>query len=245
MSKILRIENLCKNYKEKKNELSIIKDLNWELNEGDFIAVLGKSGSGKSTFLNLIGILDKADEGNIFIEGREINSLKEEERDKVRNQCLGFVFQFHYLLPEFTALENVMLPALATKNEDKEKIKERAIKLLEDVELGERINHRPSELSGGEKQRVAIARTLATKPEVILLDEPTSALDPATINDFISLLNELSKTTTIVVVSHEMDLIKSFADKVLFLKDGSILEYGTPDDILNSKNPIVREFLGK
>lgn len=108
-----------------------------------------------------------------------------------------------------------------------------------------KIDSYPSKLSGGEKQRVAIARTLATKPEVILLDEPTSALDPATINDFISLLNELSKTTTIVVVSHEMDLIKSFADKVLFLKDGSILEYGTPDDILNSKNPIVREFLGK
>ena len=180
MSKILRIENLCKNYKEKKNELSIIKDLNWELNEGDFIAVLGKSGSGKSTFLNLIGILDKADEGNIFIEGREINSLKEEERDKVRNQCLGFVFQFHYLLPEFTALENVMLPALATKNEGKEKIKERAIKLLEDVELGERINHRPSELSGGEKQRVAIARALINNPKIILADEPTGNLDVET-----------------------------------------------------------------
>ena len=148
MSKILRIENLCKNYKEKKNELSIIKDLNWELNEGDFVAVLGKSGSGKSTFLNLIGILDKADEGNIFIEGREINSLKEEERDKVRNQCLGFVFQFHYLLPEFTALENVMLPALAKRNEDKVKLKERAIKLLEDVELGERINHNPPIVTG-------------------------------------------------------------------------------------------------
>ncbi len=223
MSKILRIENLCKNYKEKKNELSIIKDLNWELNEGDFVAVLGKSGSGKSTFLNLIGILDKADEGNIFIEGREINSLKEEERDKVRNQCLGFVFQFHYLLPEFTALENVMLPALATKNEDKEKIKERAIKLLEDVELGERINHRPSELSGGEKQRVAIARALINNPKIILADEPTGNLDVETsevIHKVLKKINE-EKKQTIIVVTHSEELASVCKARV-YLKKGKL-----------------------
>lgn len=223
MSKILRIENLCKNYKEKKNELSIIKDLNWELNEGDFVAVLGKSGSGKSTFLNLIGILDKADEGNIFIEGKEINSLKEEERDKVRNQCLGFVFQFHYLLPEFTALENVMLPALATKNEDKEKIKERAIKLLEDVELGERINHRPSELSGGEKQRVAIARALINNPKIILADEPTGNLDVETsevIHKVLKKINE-EKKQTIIVVTHSEELASVCKARV-YLKKGKL-----------------------
>lgn len=223
MSKILRIENLCKNYKEKKNELSIIKDLNWELDEGDFVAVLGKSGSGKSTFLNLIGILDKADEGNIFIEGREINSLKEEERDKVRNQCLGFVFQFHYLLPEFTALENVMLPALATKNEDKEKIKERAIKLLEDVELGERINHRPSELSGGEKQRVAIARALINNPKIILADEPTGNLDVETsevIHKVLKKINE-EKKQTIIVVTHSEELASVCKARV-YLKKGKL-----------------------
>ena len=223
MSKILRIENLCKNYKEKKNELSIIKDLNWELNEGDFVAVLGKSGSGKSTFLNLIGILDKADEGNIFIEGREVNSLKEEERDKVRNQCLGFVFQFHYLLPEFTALENVMLPALATKNEDKEKIKERAIKLLEDVELGERINHRPSELSGGEKQRVAIARALINNPKIILADEPTGNLDVETsevIHKVLKKINE-EKKQTIIVVTHSEELASVCKARV-YLKKGKL-----------------------
>lgn len=223
MSKILRIENLCKNYKEKKNELSIIKDLNWELNEGDFVAVLGKSGSGKSTFLNLIGILDKADEGNIFIEGREINSLKEEERDKVRNQCLGFVFQFHYLLPEFTALENVMLPALATKNEGKEKIKERAIKLLEDVELGERINHRPSELSGGEKQRVAIARALINNPKIILADEPTGNLDVETsevIHKVLKKINE-EKKQTIIVVTHSEELASVCKARV-YLKKGKL-----------------------
>lgn len=223
MNKILKIENLCKNYKEKKNELSIIKDLNWELDEGDFVAVLGKSGSGKSTFLNLIGILDKADEGNIFIEGKEVNSLKEEERDKVRNQFLGFVFQFHYLLPEFTALENVMLPALATKNEDKEQIKERAIKLLEDVELSERINHKPSELSGGEKQRVAIARALINNPKIILADEPTGNLDVETsevIHKILKKINE-EKKQTIIVVTHSEELASVCKARV-YLKKGKL-----------------------
>lgn len=223
MNKILKIENLCKNYKEKKNELSIIKDLNWELDEGDFVAVLGKSGSGKSTFLNLIGILDKADEGNIFIEGKEVNSLKEEERDKVRNQFLGFVFQFHYLLPEFSALENVMLPALATKNEGKEQIKERAIKLLEDVELSERINHKPSELSGGEKQRVAIARALINNPKIILADEPTGNLDVETsevIHKILKKINE-EKKQTIIVVTHSEELASVCKARV-YLKKGKL-----------------------
>ena len=125
-----------------------------------------------------------------------------------------------------------------------DEINDLAKRLLSEVNIIDKIDSYPSKLSGGEKQRVAIARALATKPEVILFDEPTSALDPNTISDFISLLNELSKTTTIVVVSHEMDLIKTFADKVLFLKNGNILEYGTPDEILNSKNEEVRRFLG-
>ena len=224
MNKILKIENLCKNYKEKKNKLSIINDLNWELDEGDFVAVLGKSGSGKSTFLNLIGILDKADEGNIFIEGKEINSLKEDERDKMRNELLGFVFQFHYLLPEFTALENVMLPALAKRNEDKVKLKERAIKLLEDVELGERINHKPSELSGGEKQRVAIARALIKEPLIVLADEPTANLDSKTGESILDLMKELNekKGVTFIFSSHDNKIIER-GKRVVYLRDGEIV----------------------
>lgn len=223
MNKILKIENLCKNYKEKKNELNIIKDLNWELNEGDFVAVLGKSGSGKSTFLNLIGILDKADKGNIFIEGKEVNSLKEEERDKVRNQFLGFVFQFHYLLPEFTALENVMIPALATKGENKNSIKERAIKLLEEVELGERLNHKPSELSGGEKQRVAIARALINNPKILLADEPTGNLDVETSEVIHRVLEKINreKKQTIIVVTHSEELASVCKARV-YLKKGKL-----------------------
>ena len=146
---ILQLKELSKSFKEKKTELKIIDNLSWEVKEQDFIAVLGKSGSGKSTFLNLIGILDKPDSGEIFIENKNINDLKEEERDLLRNRFLGFVFQFHYLLPEFSALENVMMPALINKKIDKKKIKEKAMELLKSVELEDRFDHKPSELSGG------------------------------------------------------------------------------------------------
>ena len=136
---ILQLKELSKSFKEKKTELKIIDNLSWEVKEQDFIAVLGKSGSGKSTFLNLIGILDKPDSGEIFIENKNINDLKEEERDLLRNRFLGFVFQFHYLLPEFSALENVMMPALINKKIDKKKIKEKAMELLKSVELEDRL----------------------------------------------------------------------------------------------------------
>lgn len=223
MNKILKIENLNKSYKEKTNELKIINNLNWELNEGDFAAVMGKSGSGKSTFLNLIGILDKADSGNIFLAGQEIKGLNDKERDKIRNKFLGFVFQFHYLLPEFTALENVMMPALVGKKIDKEKIKNRAIALLNDVELGERMYHKPSELSGGEKQRVAIARALINEPKILLADEPTGNLDIETsevIHNILCKLNK-EKKQTIIVVTHDEELANVCKERV-YLKKGKI-----------------------
>ena len=223
MSSIIKVENLNKSYKEKKNELKIIQDLNWELNEGDFVAVLGKSGSGKSTFLNLIGILDKADSGSIFIEGQNVNDLSDAQRDKIRNKFLGFVFQFHYLLPEFTALENVMLPALAQRGVDKTKVKERATELLTDVELGERLHHKPSELSGGEKQRVAIARALMNEPKILLADEPTGNLDGETSEVIHSILHKINKEKkqTIIVVTHSEELANVCKERV-YLKKGKL-----------------------
>lgn len=234
---MISIKKISKKY----NNKYVFRNISFDINDNEKLLIIGPSGCGKTTLIRCLNGLNKIDSGNIFLNGVKISNID----DVALKSKVGMVFQNYNLFPHLSVRENVSLaPKLLKMGNDKE-IDDLVKRLLSEVNIINKIDSYPSKLSGGEKQRVAIARTLATKPEVILLDEPTSALDPATINDFISLLNELSKTTTIVVVSHEMDLIKSFADKVLFLKDGSILEYGTPDDILNSKNPIVREFLGK
>ena len=234
---MISIKKISKKY----NNKYVFRNISFDINDNEKLLIIGPSGCGKTTLIRCLNGLNKIDSGNIFLNGVKISNLD----DVVLKSKVGMVFQNYNLFPHLSVRENVSLAPKLLKMGNEKEIDDLVKRLLSEVNIINKIDSYPSKLSGGEKQRVAIARTLATKPEVILLDEPTSALDPATINDFISLLNELSKTTTIVVVSHEMDLIKSFADKVLFLKDGSILEYGTPDDILNSKNPIVREFLGK
>lgn len=234
---MISIKKISKKY----NNKYVFRNISFDINDNEKLLIIGPSGCGKTTLIRCLNGLNKINSGNIFLNGVKISNID----DVTLKSKVGMVFQNYNLFPHLTVRENVSLaPRLLKMGSDKE-IDDLVKRLLAEVNIINKIDSYPSKLSGGEKQRVAIARTLATKPEVILFDEPTSALDPATINDFISLLNELSKTTTIVVVSHEMDLIKSFADKVLFLKDGSILEYGTSDEILNSKNPIVREFLGK
>lgn len=234
---MISIKKISKKY----NNKYVFRNISFDINDNEKLLIIGPSGCGKTTLIRCLNGLNKIDSGNIFLNGVKISNID----DVVLKSKVGMVFQNYNLFPHLTVRENVSLAPKLLKMGNEKEIDDLVKRLLSEVNIINKIDSYPSKLSGGEKQRVAIARTLATKPEIILLDEPTSALDPATINDFISLLNELSKTTTIVVVSHEMDLIKSFADKVLFLKDGSILEYGTPDDILNSKNPIVREFLGK
>lgn len=234
---MISIKKISKKY----NNKYVFRNISFDINDNEKLLIIGPSGCGKTTLIRCLNGLNKVNSGNIFLNGVKISNID----DVTLKSKVGMVFQNYNLFPHLTVRENVSLaPRLLKMGSDSE-IDDLVKRLLSEVNIINKIDSYPSKLSGGEKQRVAIARTLATKPEVILFDEPTSALDPATINDFISLLNELSKTTTIVVVSHEMDLIKSFADKVLFLKDGSILEYGTPDEIINSKNPIVREFLGK
>lgn len=234
---MISIKKISKKY----NNKYVFRNISFDINDNEKLLIIGPSGCGKTTLIRCLNGLNKVNSGNIFLNGVKISNID----DVTLKSKVGMVFQNYNLFPHLTVRENVSLAPKLLKMGNEKEIDDLVKRLLSEVNIINKIDSYPSKLSGGEKQRVAIARTLATKPEVILLDEPTSALDPATINDFISLLNELSKTTTIVVVSHEMDLIKSFADKVLFLKDGSILEYGTPDDILNSKNPIVREFLGK
>lgn len=207
---ILELRHLEKYYEETENKLHIIRDLSFNIEEGEFVTILGRSGSGKSTLLNLIGLLDKADEGEIILGGKVLSTTTEIEKNQLRNEFLGFVFQFHYLLPEFTALENVMLPAMLAKKLKKEEIETRAKELLESVGLGERLKHKPNQLSGGEKQRVAIARALINQPKLLLADEPTGNLDEETSETIFNIFKEINQKygQTIIVVTHSKELAK-------------------------------------
>ena len=220
-NEILRLENIEKYYSGSVDRLHIIRNLNLSVEEGEFISILGRSGSGKSTLLNVIGLLDKIDGGKIFIDGKEVDVLSDVEKDRLKNRMLGFVFQFHYLLPEFTALENVMLPALIDDFSNKFEIEKRAMELLKSVGLEERVHHEPSQLSGGEKQRVAIARALINSPKILLADEPTGNLDEETSETIFNILRDINKNRkqTIIVVTHSKDLAQ-ISDKKLYLKKG-------------------------
>ena len=218
---IMKLEDIDKFYMETGNKLHILKKLNLEVKRGEFVSILGKSGSGKSTLLNIMGLLDKIDGGKIWIDDKEVSSLNEIERNSIKNHFLGFVFQFHYLMSEFTALENVMIPALLNNFKNKTEIEKEAKELLEIVGLAERMKHKPNQLSGGEKQRVAIARAMINKPKLILADEPTGNLDEDTGELIFSLFRKINKehNQSIVVVTHARDL-SQVTDRQVYLKRG-------------------------
>ena len=218
---IMKLEDIDKFYMETGNKLHILRKLNLEVKRGEFVSILGKSGSGKSTLLNIMGLLDKIDGGKIWIDDKEVSSLNEMERNNIKNHFLGFVFQFHYLMSEFTALENVMIPALLNNFKNKADIEKEAKELLEIVGLAERMKHKPNQLSGGEKQRVAIARAMINKPKLILADEPTGNLDEDTGELIFLLFRKINKehNQSIVVVTHARDL-SQVTDRQIFLKKG-------------------------
>ena len=218
---IMKLEDIDKFYMETGNKLHILRKLNLEVKRGEFVSILGKSGSGKSTLLNIMGLLDKIDGGKIWIDDKEVSSLNEMERNNIKNHFLGFVFQFHYLMSEFTALENVMIPALLNNFKNKAEIEKEAKELLEIVGLAERMKHKPNQLSGGEKQRVAIARAMINKPKLILADEPTGNLDEDTGELIFLLFRKINKehNQSIVVVTHARDL-SQVTDRQIFLKKG-------------------------
>lgn len=224
MSKILELKDINKTYRGKTENLQVLKDLNLNVEEGEFISILGKSGSGKSTLLSIMGLLDEYDSGDIYINNKKINKLKFKEMDKLKNQEIGFVFQFNYLLPEFTALENVMIPSLINNFKEKFKIEKKAKDILDKVGLSDRYNHKPSELSGGEKQRVAIARALINNPKILLADEPTGNLDGETSEEIHKLLKKINKEKkqTIIVVTHSKELA-SITDKQYHVKQGKLI----------------------
>jgi lipoprotein-releasing system ATP-binding protein len=225
---LLRVENIVKNYISGAETLNILRGINFTAAEGSSVAVSGQSGSGKSTLLNIIGGLDRADEGKVFIGDEEITGLSEKELSNYRSKKVGFIFQFHYLLKDFTALENVMLPAYIAGVKRKDAI-ETAKSLLADVKLENRSSHFPSQLSGGERQRVAVARSMVNDPAIILADEPTGNLDPQNSEIVAHLLYEgaQKRGKTLIVVTHD-SRVAGRAEVQLLLENGKFLQEEHP-----------------
>ena len=223
-SVLLRISKICKSFEHIHHTISVLQDVSFEVVQCQSLVMTGPSGSGKSTLLHLIGALDKPSSGEIEINGISLLNLSALELAKFRNQMIGFVFQDHHLLPQYSVLENVLIPTMAFKNRSPNSQK-RAIDLLEKIGLSDRISHRPAELSGGERQRVAIARALINQPSIILCDEPTGNLDHATANTVTSLLFDLHQTeqNILVVVTHNRDLEHRFDRRFVF-KENSCIE---------------------
>ena len=225
MSKeIISCNNLHKSYFQARLEVPVLMGINLHINEGESLAIVGISGSGKSTLLHLLGGLDTPTSGDIQIKGQSIATIKEEERCRIRNQSLGFIYQFHHLLPEFSALENVAMPLLIRRINSKEAY-DRAAEMLNQVGLNHRMSHTPGELSGGERQRAAVARALVTKPACILADEPTGNLDRHTAGEVFELMLNLNRDVgaSLVIVTHDPFLSKQ-ANRTLKLVDGMLIE---------------------
>ncbi len=226
MNNLIRVVDLYKSYYDGVTELPVLKGVDVEVKKAEIVAVVGASGVGKSTMLHLLGGLDRPTEGTIFYEGEDIFALNDPELDRFRNEEIGFIFQFHHLLPEFTALENVAMAGLIARQQASV-AHDRAKELLDYVGLGDRLEHRPSELSGGERQRVAIARALVNQPKVVLADEPTGNLDQKTseaVHDLLWTLND-QFNQTFIIVTHNQTLAQR-ADRLIQLVDGQVYEQG-------------------
>ncbi len=213
---------LTKGITKSYGSLQVLKGIDFQVDKGDIVSIFGASGAGKTTFLQILGTLDDPDEGDIFYDKQNVRELKEKQLSRFRNRHIGFVFQFHHLLPEFTALENVCIPAFIAGFSRRE-AEQQAMELLNDLNLADRIHHKPAELSGGEQQRVAVARALINKPEVLLADEPSGNLDSKNKKELHELLLRIhdEKEQTIVIVTHDKDL-SVIAHRKFLMKDGKL-----------------------
>lgn len=218
---VLSAQRLSKTFNDGRNQVEVLKGLDFSIHEGEFVSIIGASGSGKSTLLHILGGLDLPTSGDVILKGHALNKLNETKRGDLRNQYLGFVYQFHHLLSEFNAIENVSIPLLLRKESTVEQAEQRAVDLLTKVGLKHRLTHTPGELSGGERQRVALARALVTNPAVVLADEPTGNLDRRTAFDTLDLLKDLRRdlNMSMLIVTHDEQLAQS-ADRILHMQDG-------------------------
>jgi lipoprotein-releasing system ATP-binding protein len=220
---MINVTELHKSFSMGSYDLPVLKGINLEIQRGEMIAIVGASGAGKSTLLHIIGTLDKPTRGTVTFDGQDLFQLTEIQQAEFRNRRIGFVFQFHHLLPEFTALENAGMPALVQRR-DAASVEADAKALLTEVGLGQRLHHKPGELSGGEQQRVAMARALMQKPDLVLADEPTGNLDTHSGDALFGLMRDLNKSrgTTFVIVTHN-DKLSSQADRIVYMQDGLVV----------------------
>jgi len=226
-SLLLQCENLCKTYQEGKLKTDVLRDVSFAIKPGEMMAIVGSSGSGKSTLLHLLGGLDSPTAGEVVFKGQSLNAMSSSAKAALRNRQLGFIYQFHHLLPDFTALENVAMPLLIGKNKASE-VQDKAREMLAAVGLEHRSKHRPSELSGGERQRVAIARALVNSPSLVLADEPTGNLDQKNADSIFELLGELNvrQGTAFLVVTHDLQLANRLS-RQLEMRDGKLQQDST------------------
>jgi len=220
---MIKVLDLKKSFQMNGYTLNVLRGINLDIARGEMIAIVGASGAGKSTLLHMLGTLDRPTSGSVLFDGQDVFALSEDAQAEFRNKRIGFVFQFHHLLPEFTALENTFLPALI-QNRPADDAQKEAMQLLADVGLSERLHHKPGELSGGEQQRVAVARALMQRPDLVLADEPTGNLDTHTGEALFGLLRKLNKSrgTTFVIVTHN-DKLSAQTDRIIRMEDGQIV----------------------
>ena len=223
MGHLVDVRNVYKIYNPGENQVNALDGVSLTIDEGEFVAIIGQSGSGKSTFMNMLGLLDTPTEGEYYINGKLVDDLTDDEMSVIRNEEIGFIFQGFNLISCLTALENVELP-LVYRGMRKDERREKSIAALEKVGLKERMDHLPQALSGGQQQRVAVARAIAAAPPVILADEPTGNLDPANSNEIMKILNQVNKQgTTVLVVTHNMEIVQQMKKRTITMSEGKII----------------------